>query len=139
MRLYFRTFKVTENVNPNFYFAIVMINKELDELGADILLYNSHKHSSVKPMGLSRIRKTFLEQTYYYLLGLHKFITKNEDDLSLKGAIKNLLESVKTGNQQVNAQAKKSFMLMNHIFHMIDAKQQTKLASVDTEIQLLKR
>lgn len=84
-------------VNPDFHDAVTMINDELDEIGADIFLYH-HKHGDVKPMGLSRIRKTALEQNYFYLLGLYKF-TQNAKIGSLKGAINNLVKSVKIGNQ----------------------------------------
>ena len=53
-------------------------------------------------MGLTRIHKKFLEQNYYYLLGLYKY-TLRKRGASYNEAFKYFKKSVTHSNQMVNS------------------------------------
>lgn len=135
---YYRCFKKVNPASPDYQDAVQEVDEEMQWLEQDILNFNSLKLKKVKRMGLSRIRKTFLEQTYFYLTGVLK-VTKFDTLGSLKAAVSCLLKSVTIGSHQVNAQAKKSLMQMHHILLNINARQKAKEASLRKVIEHEKR
>ena len=60
-------------------------------------MFDSHKLHKTKRMGLSIIKKIFLQQRYFYLLGLQKLLLSEARDSS-DDAIVCLLKSLELGN-----------------------------------------
>ena len=70
-----------------------MLEFELKGLGNRVKDYSSRRLLRVKRMGLSRIKKSMLEQHYFYLVGLFKFTNLGAKDSYAK-AIHFFLTSV---------------------------------------------
>lgn len=78
-----------------------VISADLTALSTKIDNYDSRRLRKIKRMGLTRIRKIYLEQRYFYLLGLQKMVFRKKSD-SYNEAILCLIKSLRLGNTQVN-------------------------------------
>ena len=91
-----------------------MLEFELKSLGNRVTDYSSRRLVRVKRMGLSRIKKSLLEQHYFYLVGLFKYTNSGARDSYAK-AIHFFLTSLQISSQQINALSKKTLMKLHHI------------------------
>lgn len=75
-----------------------IIIAELLSLSNKIDNYDSRRLRKTKRMGLTRIRKIYLEQRYFYLLGLQKLMFRSRKSDSYNDAILCLIKSLRLGN-----------------------------------------
>lgn len=94
------------------------IEKELKSLGKQVHAYSSKRLTKIKRMGLAKIKKSYLEQNYFYLVGLFKF-TLNKKGNWQGEAITHFLKSVCCSNQQVNALSRKTLIKLHDILTLV--------------------
>ena len=135
LKIFQRLFKrVNEDVSEQNQLEL-----DLKTLGEKVFSYDPQKMKKIKRMGLIRFQKKFLQQSYLYLLGLHKY-TMRKRGKSYYDAFFFLQKSVRHSKLQINALSKKTLLKMLHILKiMYEKKVQEIFLLKRTGVSFLKR